>query len=146
MANSGVFYTSGYADDGSGAPYRFKFSWSLTGQSVEGNYSTISWNVVCDGGKSSDYWTVVYAKYVTVNGSTQSRSDAETIYNGTTVFSGSSTIYHNTDGSGSFSASCGGAFYYSGDYNSTGSGSWSLPTIPRDCVIDKIADTSGSGI
>ena len=146
MANSGVFYTSGYADDGSGAPYRFKFSWSLTGQSVEGNYSTISWNVVCDGGKSSGYWIVVYAKYVTVNGSTQSRSDAETIYNGTTVFSGSSTIYHNPDGSGSFSASCGGAFYYSGDYNSTGSGSWSLPTIPRACGIDKIADTSGSGI
>ena len=146
MANSGVFYTSGYAGDGSGAPYRFKFSWSLTGQSVEGNYSTISWNVVCDGGKSSDYWIVVYAKYVTVNGSTQSRSDAETIYNGTTVFSGSSTIYHNTDGSGSFSASCGGAFNYSGDYNSTGSGSWSLPTISLACGIDKIADTSGSGI
>lgn len=146
MADSGVFYTSGYADDGSGAPYRFKFSWNLTGQSIEGNYSTINWSVVCDGGKTGNYFIYIYEKYVTVNGSSQSKNYEEEIYSGTTVFSGSSTIYHSADGSGSFSASCGGSFYYSGSYNSSGSGSWSLPTIPRSCSIDKIGNTSGSGI
>ena len=146
MANSGVFYTSGYADDGSGAPYRFKFSWSLTGQSIDGNYSTISWNVTCDGGRTSNYYIYIYEKYVTVNGSSQSKNYEEKIFNGTVVFSGSSTIYHSADGSGSFAANCGGSFFYSGSYNSSGSGSWSLPTIPRSCGIDKIANTSGDQI
>lgn len=146
MANSGIFYTSGYADDGSGAPYRFKFSWSLTGQSIEGNYSTISWNVTCDGGRTSNYYIYIYEKYVTVNGSSQSRNYEEKIFNGTVVFSGSATIYHSADGSGSFAANCGGSFFYSGSYNSSGSGSWSLPTIPRSCSIDKITNTSGTAI
>lgn len=146
MANSGVFYTSGYADDGSGAPYRFKFSWSLTGQSIDGNYSTISWSIVCDGGRTSNYYIYIYEKYVTVNGSSQSRNAEEKIYSGTTVFSGNTTIYHNTDGSGSFSANCGGSFFYSGSYNSSGSGSWSLPTIPRACSIDKIANITGAEV
>nr|DAH21724.1 MAG TPA: baseplate protein [Caudoviricetes sp.] len=146
MANSGVFYTSGYADDGSGAPYRFKFSWSLTGQSIDGNYSTISWSVTCDGGRTSNYYIYIYEKYVTVNGSSQSKNYEEKIFNGTVVFSGNSTIYHSADGSGSFAANCGGSFFYSGSYNSSGSGSWSLPTIPRSCGIDKIANTSGDQI
>ena len=59
MANSGVFYTNGYADDGSGAPYRFKFSWSLTGQSVEGNYSTIRGQVQKNG-TTEDYYIVLH--------------------------------------------------------------------------------------
>lgn len=146
MANSGTFYTSGYPDDGSGAPYRFKFSWSLTGQSIEGNYSTISWSVVCDGGRTSNYFIYIYEKYVTVNGSSQSRNYEEKIYSGTTVFSGSATIYHSADGSGSFAANCGGSFYSSGSYNSSGSGSWVLPTIPRSCSIDKIGNITGAGI
>nr|DAF80783.1 MAG TPA: baseplate protein [Bacteriophage sp.] len=146
MANSGTFYTSGYPDDGSGAPYRFKFSWSLTGQSIEGNYSTISWSVVCDGGRTSNYFIYIYEKYVTVNGSSQSRNYEEKIFSGTTVFSGSATIYHSADGSGSFAANCGGSFYSSGSYNSSGSGSWVLPTIPRSCSIDKIGNITGAGI
>lgn len=146
MANSGTFYTSGYPNDGSGAPYRFKFSWSLTGQSIEGNYSTISWSVVCNGGRTSNYFIYIYEKYVTVNGSSQSRNYEEKIYSGTTVFSGSATIYHSADGSGSFAANCGGSFYSSGSYNSSGSGSWVLPTIPRSCSIDKIGNITGAGI
>lgn len=146
MANSGTFYTSGYPDDGSGAPYRFKFSWSLTGQSIERNYSTISWSVVCDGGRTSNYFIYIYEKYVTVNGSSQSRNYEEKIFSGTTVFSGSATIYHSADGSGSFAANCGGSFYSSGSYNSSGSGSWVLPTIPRSCSIDKIGNITGAGI
>ena len=40
-------------------------------------------------------------------------------------------IKHDTNGNGSFSASCGGAFEYGGAYNTTGSGTWTLPTIAR---------------
>ena len=68
---------------------------------------------------------------MTVYGATKSASDAQTTYNGTTPFSGRTVIKHDSNGKGSFSASCGGAFEFSGPYNSTGSGSWDLPTIHR---------------
>lgn len=129
MANSGSFTTTGYSDPG--YPDRYIFSWNLSSQSIVNNTSTITWSLVGAGGTSSGYFTTVKEKYVTVNGSTQSNSNLQNTYNGTVAFSGTTTIKHNADGSGSFSASAGGAFYYYGSYNSTGSGSWSLPTIAR---------------
>lgn len=129
MANSGSFTTTGYSDPG--YPDRYIFSWNLSSQSIVNNTSTITWSLVGAGGSSSGYYTGVREKYVTVNGNTQSNSNLQNTYNGTVAFSGTTTIKHNADGSGSFSASAGGAFYYYGSYNSTGSGSWSLPTIAR---------------
>ena len=129
MANSGSFTTTGYSDPG--YPDRYIFSWNLSSQSIVNNTSTITWSLVGAGGASSGYYTGVKEKYVTVNGSTQSNSNLQNTYNGTVAFSGTTTIKHNADGSGSFSASAGGAFYYYGSYNSTGSGTWSLPNIAR---------------
>lgn len=133
MATSGSFNTSGY--NGGGYPDHYTFSWSLISQSISENYSDISYKVVGAGGSSSGSWTNVKQKYVTVNGSTQSNSDITQTKNGTVAFSGTARIYHNADGTKSFSASCGGAFYYYGSYNSTGSSSWDLPTIPRQANI-----------
>lgn len=129
MANSGSFTTTGYSDPG--YPDRYIFSWNLSSQSIVNNTSTITWSLVGAGGTSSGYFTTVKEKYVTVNGSTQSNSNLQNTYNGTVAFSGTTTIKHNADGTGSFNASAGGAFFYYGSYNSTGSGSWSLPTIAR---------------
>lgn len=138
MATSGSFVTSGYSDPGYVDHY--VFSWNLISQSIEGNYSDISWSLKGAGGQTGGYYTIVYEKYVTVNGSTQSNSSEQTTYNGTTPFSGTTRIYHNSDGKKSFSASAGGAFYYSGSYNSTGSGSWELPDIPRKANITSAQD------
>ena len=142
MATSGSFNTSGWSD--ATCPDYYTFSWSLSSQSIEGNYSVITWTLKGAGGSSSGYWTNVKEKYVTVNGSTQSNATLQTTYNGTVAFSGATTIYHNSDGTKSFSASAGGAFYYYGSYNSTGSGTWSLPTIPRSSTISYGEFTMGS--
>lgn len=132
MATSGYFYTSGWSDPTCTDCYIF--SWSLYSQNIEGNYSVISWSLKGAGGVDG-YWTNVKEKYVTVNGSTQSNSTIQTTYNGTVAFSGTTTIYHNADGTKSFSASAGGAFYNYGSYNSTGSGTWELPVIPRSSTM-----------
>ena len=126
---SGSFETTGYSDAYS--PDHYVFSWSLSSQSIADNTSTITWSVVAAGGSTSGYYNTVRERYVTVNGVTKSASDAQVSYNGTTPFSGTSVIKHDNSGKGSFSASCGGAFEYGGSYNSTGSGSWTLPTIAR---------------
>ena len=126
---SGSFNTTGYSD--SLSPDYYVFSWSLSSQSIVDNTSTITWSVVAAGGSTSGYYNTVRERYVTVNGVTKSASDAQVTYNGTTPFSGTSVIKHDNSGKGSFSASCGGAFEIGGSYNSTGSGSWTLPTIAR---------------
>ena len=132
MATSGYFYTSGWSDPTCTDCYIF--SWSLSSQDIEGNYSIISWSLEGAGGVDG-YWTNVKEKYVTVNGSTQSNSTIQQTYNGTVAFSGTTTIYHNSDGTKRFSASAGGAFYYYGSYNSKGSGEWELPAIPRSSTM-----------
>ncbi len=129
MATSGSFYTSGYSD--TNAPDCYLVSWELTSQSITGNYSDIKYSVVGSGGKNEYWYTNVKEKYVTVNGSTKSNSTLQETYNGTVAFSGTARIYHNNDGKKSFTISAGGAFYYYGAYNSTGTGTWDLPQIAR---------------
>jgi hypothetical protein len=126
---SGSFRTTGYED--SLSPDHYVFSWTLASQSIVDNTSTINWSVVAAGGSTAGYYNTVTQKYVTVYGATKSNATPQTTYNGTTPFSGTTIIKHDANGKGSFSASCGGAFEYSGAYNSTGSGSWDLPTIQR---------------
>ena len=143
---SGSFTTSGYSDAYS--PDHYVFSWSLSSQSIVDNTTTINWSVVAAGGATSGYYNTVRERYVTVYGVTKSASDAQVTYNGTTPFSGTTVIKHDANGKGSFSASCGGAFEYSGAYNSTGSGSWDLPTIARATtpVLAATTITMGSAV
>lgn len=126
---SGSFATSGYSDPG--WPDHYVFSWSLSSQSIVDNTSTISWTLAGAGADTSGRYTGVKEKYVTVNGVTQSDATVVFTYNGTVAFRGTTVIKHNSEGKASFSASAGGAFLTYGSYNSTGSGSWTLPTIAR---------------
>lgn len=143
---SGSFNTTGYSD--SLSPDHYVFSWSLASQSIVDNTTTINWSVVAAGGSTAGYYNTVRERYVTVYGATKSASDAQVTYNGTTPFSGTTVIKHDANGKGSFSASCGGAFEYSGAYNSTGSGSWDLPTIARATppVLAATTITMGSAV
>ena len=141
---SGSFATTGYSDAYS--PDHYVFSWSLSSQSIVDNTSTITWSVVAAGGATSGYYNTVRERYVTVYGATKSASDAQLTYNGTTPFSGTTIITHDANGKGSFSASCGGAFEYGGSYNSTGSGSWDLPTIARATTPVLAATTITMGV
>lgn len=137
MSTSGYFYTTGFEEPG--WPDCYEFSWELVSQSLTGNYSVISWKVQGHGGDTDERYLYVKQKYVTVDGVTKSNATQQKTTNLTVAFSGTSTIQHKEDGAGSFSASCGGAFYNFGNYNSTGSGTWSLPTIPRATTPDAIS-------
>lgn len=134
MASSGSFTTS------SCQSRSLKFSWSIKSQSVENNQTTISWSLVGSGSASG------YVKcggfYVKINGvvkvdkSTDYRVE---VYNGTTVASGTATISHNSDGTKSFSAEVqAGIYYYA--RNCSGSGTWTLTTIPRASSISSAAN------
>ena len=125
MAVNGSFETNKY-----GGVRGLKFNWSLISQSIDGNYSDISWSFVGSGSGSTWYYTL--NGYLNINGSnvwTQGSSKIQ-LSSGTVVASGTARIYHNSDGSKSFSADGGATIYNYGTYQ-TGNGSWSLPTIAR---------------
>ena len=124
MASSGSFNTSGY--DGR----YLTFSWSVASQDVANNRTTINWSLKGAGG-STYTWYMSGNFKVLINGQqVYFSSDRIQLYNGTVVKSGSFTINHNNDGTATF-----GAYAEAGIYtyavNCSGSGSWSLPTIPR---------------
>ena len=131
MATSGSFDTN-HRVSGSYNTYA-TFSWWQTGQSIDGNYTDISWSLT---GKtaSSGQNIYVYGVSVTVNGATTSKNFNARMYNGTTLLTGTARIYHNNDGSKNFSASAGLAMYSSSSWYS-GSGSWNLDSIPRKATI-----------
>lgn len=126
MANSGSFNTSAYS-------VRYlTFNWWINSQSIEGNYTDIGWNLVGAGGSTTSFYKAGAFKVV-INGDTvyeTGQNDRISLYNGTTVASGTKRIYHNSDGSKSFSASA-EAGIYTYARNVSGSGSWSINSIPR---------------
>lgn len=131
MATSGSFDTS-HRISGNYNTYA-TFSWQQTGQSIDGNYTDISWSLT--GKTASQYQNIyVYGVSVTVNGSTTSKNFNGSMYNGTVLMTGTTRIYHNNDGTKSFSASASFAQYSSGS-NYSGSGSWALNSIPRKATI-----------
>lgn len=124
MATSGSFETNKYSIRG------LRFEWWRTGYSIEGNYSDISWTFKGYGGGTKWYYTK--NGYVNINGSrvfTQGDTKVQ-LSDGTVLASGSTRIYHNADGTKSFGADGGATIYNYGTYQ-TGSGSWTLDTIPR---------------
>ena len=109
----------------------YYLNWQIASTNIEGNYTDINWQAGINTG--GDYW---YKNAMKIN---------SIVINGTTVFgggtysnieggsrelaSGTTRIYHNADGSKSFSASISGWLYSYG--NCSGEGSFELPTIPR---------------
>lgn len=134
---SGSFTTTGYSN--SGWPDRLIFSWSLKSQDITNNRSVISFTVKGSGGANGYRYTVLNNASATVAGSKYSKTSAVNLYNDTVIFSGDVTINHNANGTGSFSASVSSALLYTST-NSTGSGSWALPTIPRASSISSISN------
>ena len=128
MASSGSFNTSAY---GSGNYYRYlNFSWSVKSQSIANNTTTISWTLKGAGG-STNSWVKSGNFKVVIDGVTRYESATRiNLYNGTVVASGTVTLSHNNNGERSFSASAQAGIYLVA-VNCTGSGSWSLPQIPR---------------
>lgn len=123
MAASGSFKTGNY--DGR----YLTFSWSETSQNVTNNTTTISWRLTGEGGDSTWYnsgnFKVVIAGEVVYSSATRIQ-----LKKGTVVASGTYTFKHNADGTKSFTASA-EAGIYTVAVNCTGSGTFTLDTIPR---------------
>lgn len=137
MATSGSFNTNSIGGLGS-SPNHIHFTWSLSSQNENGNYSTISYRAYADGG-SSGYWTYYFNEYVNVHGVTVYNNSAQVQRSqGETIVSGSMNIGHNSSGGGSFGASAHAGIYYAA-VNSSGSGSWSLPSLYQEIGYDSIS-------
>lgn len=130
MASSGAFNTGGYQGR------KLRFEWWENAQSIEGNYTDIGYRLIGYGSASSTWYMAGNFKLV-VNGSNvyeTAESNRIKLYNGTVLKTGTMRIYHNADGSKSFSASAtGGIYTYA--RNVSGSGSWALDAIPRAATI-----------
>lgn len=120
------------------------FNWAVNSTSIIENYKEIYWSVVGAG----------VGGYV-IGGNFKVVIDGETVYNNSTrreiwvdtvIASGYKKIYHTENGTRSFSASV-EAGIFEVAVNCRGSGSWELPTIPRNlsitsCYVSNITETS----
>lgn len=132
MASSGSFNTSSYSNR------YLTFSWWVNSQDIANNKTNIGWKLV-GAGSASGYYVSGNFKVV-INGSTvYSSSTRIQLWNGTQVARGSLDIYHDGAGNKSFSASAEAGIYYVA-VNCRGSGSWSLPSIPRQANITSAPD------
>ena len=137
MATSGSFITSKY-----NSKKWLEFAWERTGYSIADNTSTIKWTLTGRG--SSGYHTSGNFKVV-IDGSTVYESSTRiNLYPGTVVASGTKTIKHNSDGSKSFSASAQAGIYYVA-VNCSGSGSWTLNSIPRQANLTAAPNFNDEG-
>ena len=135
MASSGSFNTSAYS-------VRYLvFSWSIASQDIANNRTTINWSLKGAGGSTTSWYKAGNFKVV-INGSTvyeTGQDDRITLYGDTVVATGQATIGHNSDGTKSFSASA-EAGIYTYARNVSGSGSWSLTSIPRQANLTSAPD------
>jgi len=138
MATSGSFETTKY-----GGVRGLTFNWWVNTQNISENYTDIGWNFVGSGSGTTWYYTL--NGYLNINGSrvfTQSSTKVQ-LKPSTVLASGTTRIYHNSDGTKTFSADGGATIYNYGTYQ-TGSGSWDLPTIPRASSVSGGSGNIGS--
>ena len=132
MASEGSFNTSAYNNR------HLTFSWWVNSQDIGNNKTNIGWKIVGAGSKTGYYMSGNFK--VVINGSTVYNSSTRIeLWQGTQVASGSVDIYHEGDGNKSFSASAEAGIYYVA-VNCSGSGSWSLPSIPRQANLTSAPD------
>ena len=123
MATSGSFNTSSYEGR------YLTFAWSIKSQDVATNKTVISWSLKGAGGDSTWYKSGNF-KVVIAGATVYSSATRIQLSKGTVVASGTHTFVHNADGSKSFTASAEAGIYTTA-VNCTGSGSFTLDTIPR---------------
>lgn len=140
MATSGSFTTNYYNQAA------YAFSWNRASYSIQNNTTTINWTLTAIDYQSSTHFYYRRKTYVNVAGERRYTQGDGTIKptNGQTIASGTVTINMNSDGTGSFSADAGGAIYVV-DVNCTGSGTWTLDTIPRYTSITSFSVSKVSG-
>lgn len=138
MALSGSVNTNAYE-------VRFlQLTWSAK-QNIENNTSTISWTLK-GAGSDSGTWYMAGGFKVVIDDSTVYSTSTDSrikLYGNTTVASGSKVLSHNSDGTKSFSISVSGAIYTYA-VNCTGSGNFTLDTIPRASSISVPTLTLGT--
>lgn len=136
MANNGNISVNATSYDS------LKFSWEVIGQSTAYNYTSISWKlelVASSNGKISSSASKKWS--VTVNGTLYSGTNTIGIENNATktLAMGTTDIYHNEDGSKTFSFSFSQEFgiTFGGSHIGTvsGSGSGVLPTLARKSTL-----------
>lgn len=139
MALSGVVNTNTYNSKGR----YYQLSWTAT-QSVANNTSTITWTLSALGNNGS-WYAERFVEAVIAGKTVYTKTARVERYNGQ-IATGSLTLSHNSDGSLSFTASLGAELYtnYNGVPNLTGSGSFTLDTIPRASGISVSTAAVGS--
>lgn len=134
---------------------KLRFSWTAGTQNIANNYTPVSWTLTLRSTNSSAYIVASAAKNysVTVDGETKTGTNNVTINGGATktLASGSKNIYHNSDGTKTFSYSFSQkiGITYSGTRIETksGNGTGTLNTIPRGSELGSIANfTIGNAI
>ena len=135
MATSGRMQGNSLNIGGNGGQYYF-IDWSLSGQNIGGNYSSISWSAYFHYNNADAQLDNGNAN---LSGSRWSNGGRVKNFAGTfttrnhKVAGGSFNLGHNSAGAQNISVSGGIDVYQTG--RSSGSASWSLPTIPRNAKI-----------
>lgn len=125
MALSGTITTNAYLNR------YYTLTWTAT-QSIEKNQSTISWALKAVG--RSGEWFAERTLIAKLGGVTLiSKTDRVERYDGT-IKTGTFTVTHDSVGEASLSGSLQVAVYTS-SVNCTGSGSWTLNSIPRQASL-----------
>lgn len=135
MASSGSFHTDSYEGR------YLSFDWSVKSQSIDANSTPISWSLTGGGTAVSGYYYTQNIK-VMINGQTVyyfPLEDGQVIlWEGTVVTTGTYTVPHDSNGSGSLEVYV-EAGIFSWPVNCSGSASWTLPTIARASSLDLIS-------
>ena len=144
MAKSGSFNTTGTTVNG--LTRYLQFSWTEVSQNIANNTTTISYTLK-GGGVDGSWFGTRYVK-LTINGAVVSGLDGSSsamieLDNGTVVASGTYTISHNGDGTGSFSVYCEAAIY-KWAVNCSGSATFALDQIPRKSTLEVPNGTLGT--
>ena len=129
MATSGIVKTTAYDSR------YIEFAWSRKSYDTATNKTVISWTLTARGkGQYSMYYAAPFL--VKIDGTQVYYSETRIeIRDGTQISKGEYTFTHNTDGSKSFSVSVQAAIYYKA-YNVSGSGNFTLDSIPRRAELE----------
>lgn len=131
MANSGVLGGGGYQGR------YLEFAWTLVSQDIATNSSVIYWRVTVVGGTSSYYYH--YRDYCDAFGAVLVNNNSRTQRYKGDLANGYQTVYHDVNGNFNFSAHVVAAVY-SNTVNEDVTGSWSLPTIPRQATLTSMIE------
>lgn len=117
----------------------FYCNWQRESYSESGNYSVINWQAGLYISQSDEwYQNAIKINSLTINGEVVASNVVVSNKFGAGTYqmaSGKLTIYHNSDGSKTFSISM--ACWLYGGHDLSGSGSFELPTIPRYATVNQ---------